>query len=208
MESNVNNPKRRAKHRNYDVQPLPIIPGVPENATHYRPSPSELRQTLLLFSTSSSPHELNSPLPSPSPVMSPLFPLLSLVPLESPDASEPQMNLLTESLGRLDVIQNKRKYLTKSERLDIVLRSIDDQFKSLGHFFEALTQNVPRDDPDPRSEYHKRILSSWLGGRGAFRPVHLVEAIYRNRYSVPSSKSVEAEELSYSFHATRNPEQY
>ncbi|KAJ7820873.1 hypothetical protein B0H14DRAFT_3735105, partial [Mycena olivaceomarginata] len=101
-----------------------------------------------------------------------------------------------------------RKYTTKSERLEIVLRCIDDQFKTLGHFFEALTENVPRDDLDPRSEYHKRVLSSWLGGRTAFRPVHLVEAIYRNRYSVPSSKSVQAKELSQSFHGTRDPKEY
>ncbi|KAJ7872775.1 hypothetical protein B0H14DRAFT_3562087, partial [Mycena olivaceomarginata] len=79
---------------------------------------------------------------------------------------------------------------------------------TLGHFFEALTENVPRDDLDPRSEYHKRVLSSWLGGRTAFRPVHLVEAIYRNRYSVPSSKSVQAKELSQSFHGTRDPKEY
>ncbi|KAJ7807914.1 hypothetical protein B0H14DRAFT_2380960, partial [Mycena olivaceomarginata] len=51
-------------------------------------------------------------------------------------------------------------------------------------------------------------LSSWLGGRTAFRPVHLVEAIYRNRYSVPSSKSVQAKELSQSFHGTRDPKEY
>ncbi|KAF8151243.1 hypothetical protein K438DRAFT_1518529, partial [Mycena galopus ATCC 62051] len=102
----------------------------------------------------------------------------------------------------------KRKYTTKSERLEIVLRCIDDNFKSLGHFFEALTENVPRDNLDPRSEYHKRVLSSWLGGRTAFRPVHLVEAIYRNRYSVPSSKSIQAEELSQSFHGTRDPKEY
>ncbi|KAF8185354.1 hypothetical protein K438DRAFT_1974059 [Mycena galopus ATCC 62051] len=163
MEPDVNNPKRRAKRRNYDVQPLPGIPGVPENAAHYRTSPTELRQTLLLLSTFSSPNQLNPPLPSSSPAMSPLSPLL-----ESPDASEPQMNLLTESLGRLDVTQNKRKYFTKTERLDIVLRSIDEQFKSLGHFFEAPTQNVPRDDPDPRSEYHKRVLSSWLSNPRSF----------------------------------------
>ncbi|KAJ7724158.1 hypothetical protein B0H14DRAFT_2410846 [Mycena olivaceomarginata] len=108
----------------------------------------------------------------------------------------------------MDVLQEKRKYTTKSERLEIVLRCIDDQFKSLGHFFEAVTENVPRDNLDPRSEYHKRVLSSWLGGRTAFRPVHLVEAIYRNRYSVPSSKSVQAEELSQSFHGTRDPKEY
>ncbi|KAJ7860212.1 hypothetical protein B0H14DRAFT_2350734 [Mycena olivaceomarginata] len=108
----------------------------------------------------------------------------------------------------MDVLQEKRKYTTKSERLEIVLRCIDDQFKTLGHFFEALTENVPRDDLDPHSEYHKRVLSSWLGGRTAFRPVHLVEAIYRNRYSVPSSKSVQAKELSQSFHGTRDPKEY
>ncbi|KAJ7877591.1 hypothetical protein B0H14DRAFT_3436041 [Mycena olivaceomarginata] len=100
------------------------------------------------------------------------------------------------------------KYTTKSERLEIVLRCIDEHFKSLGHFFEALTENVPRDYLDSRSEYHKRVLSSWLGGRTSFRPVHLVKAIYRNRYSVPSSKSAQAEEVSQSFHGTRDPEEY
>ncbi|KAF8147113.1 hypothetical protein K438DRAFT_1989968 [Mycena galopus ATCC 62051] len=167
MEPDVNNPKQRAKRRNYDVQPLPVIPGVPENAARYRTSPSELRQTLLLLSTSSYPNELNFPLPSPSPAMSSLSPLLSLAPLESPDASEPQMNLLTESLGKLDVLQEKRKYLTKSERLDIDLHCIHEHFKSLGHFLEALTENVPRDDPDPRPEHHKRVLSLWLGSKVA-----------------------------------------
>ncbi|KAJ7246786.1 hypothetical protein B0H12DRAFT_1235419 [Mycena haematopus] len=145
-----------------------------------------------------------------------LSPLLSLAPLESLDTSaaesldtsEPQMNLLTESLGKLDVLQGKRKYTTKSERLEIVLRCIDEQFKSLGHFFEALTQNVPRDDPDPRSEHHKQVLSSWLGGGNSFGPIHFVEAIYRNRYSVPSSKSRQVGELGLSFHGTRNPKDY
>jgi hypothetical protein len=127
------------------VKPLPVIPGVPEHAAQYRLSPSEMRQTLLLSSTSSTPSDMNSPFPSPSPALShlSLSPLLSLAPLESLDTSEPQMNLLTESLGRMDVLQEKRKYTTKSECLEIVLCCIDDQFKSLGHFFEALMENVP-----------------------------------------------------------------
>ncbi|KAJ7211038.1 hypothetical protein B0H12DRAFT_1157129 [Mycena haematopus] len=85
MEPNVHNPKRRAKRRNYDVKSLSVIPGVPETAARYRLSPSEMRQTLLLSSTYSSPSDPNSSFHSPSPTMSYLSisPLLSLAPLDS-----------------------------------------------------------------------------------------------------------------------------
>jgi hypothetical protein len=72
----------------------------------------------------------------------------------------------------------------------------------------VLTENIPRDDPDPRSDFHKGVLSSWLGGRSTFQPVHFVEAIYRNRYSVPSSKSSQADELTRSFDGTRDPKEF
>ncbi|KAJ7888903.1 hypothetical protein B0H14DRAFT_3713590, partial [Mycena olivaceomarginata] len=189
--------------------PLPELPAVPANAAQYRLSPSEPRESSLLFSTFSSPNTS-----SPSPAMShlTLSPLLSIPALERVHASDPtsspEMTLLTEDLGKLDVFPGPKKYLSKYEHLEVVLRCIESHFKSLGHFMETLTENFGSGQPDPRTEYHKRVISSFLAGRTAFRPAHLVEAMYRNRYSVPHYNSHYVDELQETFCGIRDPKTF
>ncbi|KAJ7874150.1 hypothetical protein B0H14DRAFT_2243743, partial [Mycena olivaceomarginata] len=100
------------------------------------------------------------------------------------------------------------KYLSKYEHLEVVLRCIESHFKSLGHFMETLTENFGSGQPDPRTEYHKCVVSSFLAGRTAFRPAHLVEAMYRNRYSVPHYNSRYVDELEATFCGTRDPKTF
>ncbi|KAJ7270714.1 hypothetical protein B0H12DRAFT_1008802 [Mycena haematopus] len=89
--------------------------------------------------------------------------------------------------------------------MDIVLHCIEDNFKSLGHFMETLSKNFPVGSSDPRSDYHRRVVSSWLAGRTVFRPAHFVEAVYRNRYSVPCHDSTHVDELEQSFDTRCDP---
>ncbi|KAJ7190005.1 hypothetical protein GGX14DRAFT_408384 [Mycena pura] len=109
-------------------------------------------------------------------------------PLEGVDAPEspssPEMTLLTGNLSNLYCIENN--------------------FRSLGHFMETLTENFPVGGPDPRSDKHQRIVSGWLCGRTGFHPVHLIEAIYRNRYSVPRYDAVHVDELNETFNGNRD----
>ncbi|KAJ7204741.1 hypothetical protein GGX14DRAFT_368689 [Mycena pura] len=90
---------------------------------------------------------------------------------------------------------------SKKQHLDSVLQSISENFESLGDFMEALSENIPSGTVDSRSERHKNVLSAWLSGHSRFRPVHFVQAIYRNRYSVPHYRAVHVDELSRVFDA-------
>ncbi|KAF9011472.1 hypothetical protein BDZ89DRAFT_964051 [Hymenopellis radicata] len=95
--------------------------------------------------------------------------------------------------------------VTKWDHCTAVLACISEHFESFGDFMEVFSHNCPRDDPnDPRSEKHILTLSAWLDGRTRFRPVHLVEAIYRNRYSIPHAGSVSLDERQYIFDAERD----
>ncbi|KAJ7816160.1 hypothetical protein B0H14DRAFT_2374748, partial [Mycena olivaceomarginata] len=47
-----------------------------------------------------------------------------------------------------------------------------------------------------------------VSGRTSFRPVHLVEAIYRNRYSVPYKGSMHDDELDHTFDGEQDPKSF
>ncbi|KAF9021243.1 hypothetical protein BDZ89DRAFT_930664, partial [Hymenopellis radicata] len=74
-------------------------------------------------------------------------------------------------------------------------------FSSFGDFADAFSEDIPRDDVDPRSSQHINMLSAWLGGRNRFRPADFIQSVYRNRFSVPHYNSVHADELNHAFDA-------
>ncbi|KAJ6462874.1 hypothetical protein C8R45DRAFT_1107948 [Mycena sanguinolenta] len=204
MDPNGSKPRNRRK--NYTPLPVPTLPTVPADAAQYRAiraSPAHGTESPALFGTIHLPSASNSP-------SSPLSPLFLTTPLEHNAAlpTSPDITRLTDTLASLEVAPEKKKYLSRYEHVDAVLHCILDHFKSLAHFMEALTENFPVGSSDPRSDYHRLVVCSWLGGRSTFRPAHFVEAIYHNRYSVPCHTSVHVDELDQVFDGQRDPKDF
>ncbi|KAJ6458745.1 hypothetical protein C8R45DRAFT_843686, partial [Mycena sanguinolenta] len=102
----------------------------------------------------------------------------------------------------------KKKYLTKYDHMEVVLHCINNHFKSLGNFMEILVENLPLGASDPRSNFHKWVVCSWLAGCSTFRPAQLVEAIYRNHYSIPCHNSTHVDELQHIFDGYCDPKTF
>ncbi|KAJ6448685.1 hypothetical protein C8R45DRAFT_1084422 [Mycena sanguinolenta] len=204
MDPNGSKPRNRRK--NYTPLPVPTLPTVPADAAQYRAiraSPAHGTESPALFGTIHLPSASNSP-------SSPISPLFLTTPLEHNAAlpTSPDITWLTDTLASLEVAPEKKKYLSRYEHVDAVLHCILDHFMSLAHFMEALTENFPVGSSDPRSDYHRLVVSSWLGGRSTFGPAHFVEAIYHNRYSVPCHTSVHVDELDQVFDGQRDPKDF
>lgn len=214
IRGDQNVPKVRKPRRNW-LEKLPpvVIPAVPANAAEYRlSSPQTAYSPLQIRSPSSLSNSLP---PSPSITVSPILHTTLLNPAEIPERS-PDMSLLSDlenmNLLHLDsdsssVLPQTKRYQSKWQRVDEVLCCVKNNFRSFGHFMDAFSENFAVGSFDPRSDRHRDAASSWMSGRTRFRPVHLIEAIYRNRHSVPRYDSVHVDELERVFDGDCNPQE-
>ncbi|KAJ7627263.1 hypothetical protein FB45DRAFT_749505 [Roridomyces roridus] len=110
------------------------------------------------------------------------------------------------SHGNLD---SPRSYVHAHERLENVLKCIQDNYKKkggLGAFLEALFDD-PKESRDT-SQLHIDLLSSFLNGQNNFRAVHLVQAMYDHRYSYPKSTSTAVDERADMFAGDCDPRSF